>query len=355
MNKKIKGFDGVRGLAVISVVLTHTGFWTYLVDRNYLDEALLPLLYGATAVQVFFILSGFLITLLLINEYEKTGTVSIKKFIIRRTLRIFPLYILFLIIATLLHVFGRNVTSWSSLFYAYLYIYNFVPTKIYTFFLGHTWSLAVEEHFYIIWPIVYFIFRKMTKILVFLIIISILASIVVYYQLYLTELSNKYFINRWSFIAGYDIALGCMGAIIMRSSSYMIYLNILFKKNIIFIFGMLVYISSVFLYGNYWFVDKVLSGYVRSIGILIMIIWLFSNQDGFIVKVLEFSPLKYIGLISYGIYMYQGLFLATGPYRDPSQSWPLDPSIGIILVVISAPLSYQYFEKPFLRLKHFYR
>jgi peptidoglycan/LPS O-acetylase OafA/YrhL len=118
---------------------------------------------------------------------------------------------------------------------------------------------------------------------------------------------------------------------------------------------MLVYISSVFLYGNYWFVDKVLSGYVRSIGILIMIIWLFSNQDGFIVKVLEFSPLKYIGLISYGIYMYQGLFLATGPYRDPSQSWPLDPSIGIILVVISAPLSYQYFEKPFLRLKHFYR
>ncbi|MEQ1527890.1 MAG: hypothetical protein ABL925_01135, partial [Methylococcales bacterium] len=93
-------------------------------------------------------------------------------------------------------------------------------------------------------------------------------------------------------------------------------------------------------------------GYIRSAGILILIVWIFLNQDKFLVKLLEFSPLKYIGVFSYGIYIYQGLFLATGPNRMPLSSWPPDQSIGIVLLFISAPLSYHFYEKPFLRLKH---
>jgi hypothetical protein len=75
---------------------------------------------------------------------------------------------------------------------------------------------------------------------------------------------------------------------------------------------------------------------------------------GRLVKLLEVRPLKYIGVISYGIYMYQGLFLSTGPNRNPEQTWPPSQEIGFVLLLLSAPLSYHYFEKPFLRLKDRY-
>ena len=92
----------------------------------------------------------------------------------------------------------------------------------------------------------------------------------------------------------------------------------------------------------------------EPIGIAIAISWLYFNQVSRLVNLLEMRPLKYIGVISYGIYMYQRLFLSTGPYRSVTQTWPPSQEIGLLLLLLSAPLSYHYFEKPFLRLKERY-
>ena len=152
---RINGFDGVRGLSAIAVVLSHLHVYQWLEDRGLLSPAITPMLTGTTGVQAFFILSGYLITHLLIGEIDHTGTVSIKKFYIRRTLRIFPLHVLFLALATVIYALDPRVTTMPSLLYAAGYAYNFVPIGIYTPFLGHTWSLAVEEHFYLLWPFLF--------------------------------------------------------------------------------------------------------------------------------------------------------------------------------------------------------
>lgn len=349
---KIKGFDGIRGLAVISVVLTHLNAWEYL-EHHGLKSSFVPMINGSTGVQWFFVLSGFLITTLLISEHRATGRVSIRNFIMRRTLRIFPLYILFLFLATVLHVIGNKVTSWDSLLYAYLYIYNFVPGDIYTSFIGHTWSLAVEEHFYIIWPSLFLLMFAHNRSRMILLLCSYIpASLLLHYALINSLFNANYFVGRWTFVAGYNIAAGCLAAMLVHNESSASWARPLFRNHFLMIAGILLYANAFYLHTGSWFVDAIVGQYVRLAGIVLMILWLFLNQESFLAKLLEFPMLRYIGIISYGIYMYQGLFLATGPQRDPSQDWPPDQSIGFVLLVIAAPLSYHYFEKPFLLLKH---
>lgn len=352
MNRSIKGFDGIRALAVISVVAGHLHVWTKLEENGLLSKGLVPLLSGSTGVQAFFILSGFLITLLLIKEHAASGKISIKNFIVRRSLRIFPLYILFLLLASIINAVGNHVTTWQSLSYAYLYVYNFVPKELYTGFLGHTWSLAVEEHFYLGWPLMFFVLFARSRMLIILsLVLFIAGSMISYYELIRTGVSEDYFVDRWSFVAGYNIAVGCLAALILESGDNTEKYKQLFAKPIFMGLGFLLFINTLYVDSGSWFLDNIVSAYIRSAGIVFMLVWLYLNQNSIQVKWLEWPPLKYIGLISYGIYMYQGLFIANGPNRDPSSSWPLDQSIGLVLLIISAPLSYHYFEKPFLRLK----
>lgn len=352
MERYIKGFDGIRAIAVLSVIATHMNVWAFLENNETLNTSFLPLVSGYTGVQVFFVLSGFLITSLLISEHQSTGTISVKKFIIRRTLRIFPLYIFFLIIATSIHSIGQNVTTWDSLIYAYLYIYNFVPTDLYTSFLGHTWSLAVEEHFYIVFPSIFLLlFSKRRSILLLLLTLFLVGSLLLYYLLINSDYSNTHFVDRWSFIIGYNIAAGCLGALVLHTGKFQKPLKIMLGHPIGLGLGLAIFANTLYLHSGYWFIDHVFTTYLRAGGILILILWVYVNQTSKVVQFLEWQPLKYIGVISYGIYIYQGLFLATGPDRDPSQDWPLDQSIGLFLLIICAPLSYHFFERPFLKLK----
>jgi len=355
MHRTIKGLDGIRGLAVIAVVLTHLGVFGALLDLKLLPPALMPMIHGGTGVQAFFVLSGFLITTLLIKEYNNTGSISIRHFILRRTLRIFPLYILFLIVVTLLHLVAPNITTWDSLFYAYIYSYNFIPTGIYTSLIGHTWSLAVEEHFYLVWPTVFLLLFGQYRLALLGLVLTFIVSAPLL-QLYLvrTGLAAGYFVGRWTFIAGYAIALGCLAAILIGSQQTAQPARRFAEHPASLAFAALLYANSLYLTGDSWFLQNIGGNFLRTIGIALALAWLYFNQGSRLVSALEFPPLKYIGLISYGIYMYQGLFLDTGPERIPGQIWPPGPGVGLLLLVLVAPLSYQYFEKPFLRLKSRY-
>lgn len=355
MHRTIKGFDGIRGLAVIAVVLTHLGFYTTLTELNLLPQSFVPMINGSTGVHAFFVLSGFLITTLLINEFNANGTISIKNFIVRRTFRIFPLYILFLIVITLLHVFGQNVTTWKSLTYAYVYAYNFVPTWLYSNVLGHTWSLAVEEHFYIVWPSVFMMLFSKHRFALIGLIVTFIASVpVIQFFLINSGIATGYFVERWSFISGSSIAIGCLVAILIGSEQTARQTRRFAQHPASLMIGALLYANSLYLTIDSWFALNLVTGYLRSVGIAIVIAWLYFNQVGRLVNLLEVRSLKYIGVISYGIYMFQGLFLGTGPYRNPEQTWPPSQEIGFVLLLLAAPLSYHYFERPFLRLKESY-
>lgn len=355
VHRTIKGFDGIRALAVIAVVLTHLGVFSYFVERQWLPEAFVPLIHGGTGVQVFFVLSGFLITSLLVEEFQRTGRVSVRNFIIRRTLRIFPLYVLFMVLATLLHVFGNNVTTWRSLFYVYAYSYNFVPVEAYTTFMGHTWSLAVEEHFYLVWPTLFLLlFGRARPVLVGLLVLFIASVPLLHVALVKSGLFAGYFVSRWSFIAGSSIAVGCLAALLLTGARTAARMRRVAGAPAGFLLGAFLYANTLYLSSDSWFVTHVLMSYLRTFGIALLITWLYINQSSSLARFLELRPLKYIGLISYGIYIFQGLFLDTGPERDAAQSWPPSPEVGLMLLIVIAPLSYHYFERPFLRLKSRY-
>lgn len=348
MTNKILGFDGIRGLAVLSVVLTHLHIFKRIQDKGLLSTKIVQSIDGSAGVQAFFILSGFLITYLLIKESSKNGHISIVNFYIRRTLRIFPLYFFILLLITIIHIFGDQVTNWKSISFATLYSYNFIPKPWYSGVLGHTWSLAVEEHFYFIWPFVYisagFKSRKLLLILIGFSTISFLLNMYLNQQEWI---KTNFFIGRWSFIAGFNIAFGCIFSILIFGSYKTSVVKKYLSNFIVLCIGIILWFSSLWLPDVISYIVK----YTRGLGLAITISWIYLNQGSFITRTLEFRPLKYIGMISYGIYMYQGFFLSTGPYRATTQSWPPNQYIGLLLLIIVAPISYHFFEKPITNMK----
>ena len=345
---RIPGLDGIRALAALSVVFTHLSIYKTLQDNGILSASVINSINGAAGVQAFFVLSGFLITHLLISEYEKYGNISLYNFYIRRSLRIFPLYFLVLMLVCLAQYFGEQVANSKSILFATFYSYNFIPKAWYSGVLGHTWSLAVEEHFYLVWPFIFISlapkFRNLARVLATFFIVSFFIALMLSNWQWLNE---TFFVKRWSFIAGANIAIGALLAMLLSGEDSNCRIKTLSSTSVALFFGVMLIFSEVWLKGtNYFFTQ-----YLRAMGFAVLVGWLFLNQNSFITRSLEIAPLSYLGKISYGIYMYQGFFLSTGPYRATSQTWPPEQNIGLILLIIVAPLSYKYFEKPMLNMK----
>jgi peptidoglycan/LPS O-acetylase OafA/YrhL len=348
MKNKILGLDGIRALAVITVVLTHLGIYNHFTSRGWVSPEYLIPFSGSVGVTVFFVLSGFLITTLLVKEYDANGRISIKDFYIRRTLRIFPLYFTVVGLTTLFSYLGYVNIKIESFYYAFTYTYNFVPREYYSPLLGHTWSLAVEEHFYLVWPIIFSLFfGRKTKFLVLLSIVCIL--LFSYFQDFLFSSHAKFFfIERWTITAGTAIFIGAIMALFLESGKYKATMRILMGHNITLLFGIFAYLHTI-IFGVMSYNGLRMN--IIAVGAVLIIAWISLNQKSLLAKALSFPPLRYIGVISYGVYMWQGFFLSTGPARSASALWPLPSTTGLILLILVAPLSYHCIEKPILRFK----
>src|SRR6185437_11902421 len=139
--KHLPSLDGLRGISIIMVIISHVLLGT--VYKNYVE--------GAVGVGTFFVISGFLITTLLLKEKIKNGKISLKKFYIRRALRILPVAYLYLIVLKLLTFFLKFKVSTIGLLGAAFYVMNF---STYEWPYYHFWTLSIEEQFYIIFPII---------------------------------------------------------------------------------------------------------------------------------------------------------------------------------------------------------
>ena len=341
---KIKGLDGIRAIAVILVIVSHLGIYPKLTELGLWRPAFLPLFSGLSGVHVFFVLSGFLITYLLVVEHVSTGQISLKDFYIRRALRILPLYLLVVTLVAVMELVGQAGTKPISFLYAFTFTYNMMPKEAYSPILGHTWSLAVEEHFYLVWPLCFSLLFMQRKVLL-LIICSLVVLASIWLQIAIEPLRNNYFVERWSLPAGSSIAIGALAALALGICKMP--LGHTLSGPFGLVFSGLLYFHSLALDELPWGI----SGQLRALGVAFLLLWIFSNQTSFLVRALEFRPLAYIGIISYGLYMWQGFFLSTGPGRGVSQTWPPASATGLVLLLLVAPLSYHAFEKPLLRIK----
>ncbi|MGX9392575.1 acyltransferase family protein [Nitrobacteraceae bacterium UC4446_H13] len=325
--KEIFGFDALRAFSVILVITSHIGiieaatspFWVRFFS-----------VFNATyGVKTFFVLSGFLITTLMIKEDRTHGGVNVLNFMARRALRILPLYFLILSFIAMLIYLGIAQSSWSAMLFGALYIFNFIPKALSVNYMSHLWSLAVEEQFYLLWPLVFSLWIERKAVLI-LICCTVIAACWMTLGANYGDISHRFFTDRWTIPAIYPISIGammalCLGPWMKRVPAAVLALTLIATP-------LFVEHSNLLEIAN-------------TFGIGLLVAWIYLNQDRAIVQSLEWFPLKYIGMISYGLYMWQGLWTGNGPYRV-IPGFPLEPHIGALVTLPCAIASFHLFERP---------
>ena len=362
--------DSLRFLAFLLVFLQH-GFrnaFKPFDGQHYFLDRIISFFFsgGATGVQIFFVLSGFLITYLLLNENKKAGNINLKKFYIRRTLRIWPLYFATVIFAFLIYPYIKSMIGihsdlCSRPWYYFTFLANFDSIYISQHCPGQSamtqsivWSVAIEEQFYIFWPILFILMPPSKHWLVFpFVIISCLAFRIAHVE---TEGKILYF---HTFAVMGDLAIGGLFAYLsMHSKKFLVWLQQLPKKTILFFY--------LFIFFCYFFQDIIFSlpGSVVYGRMIFDIFWAFiiieqcfaKNNLFALGKNKQFSNL---GKVSYGLYMLHpiGILITDISFRvlniNTSSSLTLIV-MGVISLIISimiARLSYKWFETPFLKFK----
>lgn len=345
----IRGFDGLRAVSILMVVMNHAGIYECLPDDPFVKERVWHLFSGATGVFFFFAISGFLITTLLLNEKEKYGKINIPHFFIRRFLRLLPPVLVFYIVIIVFSVSGHIAVNGLAFTASLFYIYNYMPQKYNVTELTHTWSLGVEEQFYLLWPFL-LARKKLNFIFSFCVIIILLGAVAVFvYPLISFDtgektvfLSNAFRPERWFIPAFTPIMAGAAVAM----------LGFYYKEKLSGFLGSInnVLLSVVLFLSPLYLPDTILPLYfiLQSLGVGLFLGWIFFRGENTFVQLLEWKPISFTGKISYGIYIWQGLFLRTGP---GSEWWPQQFPQNVVITISVALTSYFILERPVLEWK----
>jgi peptidoglycan/LPS O-acetylase OafA/YrhL len=313
--KRIPSLDGLRAISISLVVAGHWAFTHY--------GSQLGLYYAHLGVKVFFVISGYLITTLLIKEHSRTSTISLGDFYVRRAYRILPAAMAFMLTVFVLY---WSQLRWYHIAAAVVYLANFDPLR--PWFLGHLWSLSVEEQFYFLWPSV---LRRWYQHR-----IKILAAVVLFapiYRLVCYALKlQQAAVETFPAVAD-SLAAGCLLAILApRIPKIKPWLGVLMLFPIVLVpmYPPVTRMHTVVLLFFLWPLML-----LSIAGVLVHVV-----QTPY--RLLNLGPVVWLGKISYSLYLWQQLF-AANPHARP---WYF-----LLFAVGLACLSYYLVEQPMLRLR----
>ncbi|MBP6455820.1 MAG: acyltransferase [Chitinophagaceae bacterium] len=322
----IAGLDSIRFFSFLSVYLYHK----------------FPAIfhYGYLGVDVFFILSSFLLSYLALNEIKLTGSFSRKLFFVRRTLRIWPLYFAiiifcFFVLPCFKDFFSIELSLPKNKIMWFLFLGNY-DSYNYIFALKFLWSIAVEEQFYLFFLVLSFGFKKYFKFIPFILILFfiIYSFIVINFSISYYEKMAYYFIN---------FSMGIMLAYITFYKKW--------NFNKIFLSIFLIASLSIILIDRIYFNDffyKSILIYCFTCSIA-AIIYCFIKLK--LQKLIFFKLTEYLGKYTYGLYIFHGFILSFPLLKKLKLNPVLEVSIDLCLIFLIAFISYQLFEKHFLKLK----
>jgi peptidoglycan/LPS O-acetylase OafA/YrhL len=342
-----KGLNGIRAIAALSVVIAHTGQYLYLFGLQ-------PSLYyqrhwQSYSVTLFFVLSGFLITYLLLEEKSRTATVSLKSFYLRRILRIWPLYYLIVSVTVVFSFLAPGLTipeipSTPLTLYAFLLANVASLTISVVTPLSPLWSIGVEEQFYALWPV---IIKKSTNALWAL--VGVIAAYLAVKAAF--ALSGFQAINALIAETRIDcMAIGGIGAVILREKWKI--LPYLYSKT-----------AQVICWGIFFYSCLAKPIHIKSsidhelYAVLFVIILLNVSTNKNTMVNLEKPVFDFLGKISYGLYVYHVLVIfllrfVMKPFVSESPAFYALVYAAVVAVTIATSyLSYRYFELPFLKVK----
>jgi peptidoglycan/LPS O-acetylase OafA/YrhL len=332
MNNRLGGLDGLRALSVIWVLLIHSahlpGFptWTWL---RRLAGA------GGNGVLIFFVISGFLITWLLLNEESKHGSFSLGQFYFRRAMRILPPAFAYLLGLSLLGLAKPGEVLACTLFVRNLGWFTDGGHSL----TGHFWSLSVEEQFYLLWP---FLMQRLPVRWRIPVTAGLCLAAPVWRQVNMWTIGGDHL--NWSRLDfRYDYLLwGVLLALVQRAPEYRKALGLATRH------GTLGFGAGAGLLGVFWLGNLRLPGYVLAflptvVTILVsyLILLLVEERSKLVSRIFAWGPAVWLGRLSYSLYLWHELFCF-------QTQWPSLRHCGLALALslLAAVMSYYLIEKP---------
>lgn len=333
----IVSLDGIRAVAVTLVIYYH------------LDIS--PFFDGPSGVLIFFTLSGFLITWLLLKEYDRTGEISFQGFYKRRSLRIFPAFYCFWIFVIVTDTLRGKTIQWAQAWSSFFYVSNYHHAiwRPQPDYIMHTWSLGVEEQFYLLWPAVFlfWIKRGPRKLMYFL--CTVIVSIWIYRPVHWLLLHNKNYLS-YAFDARADALLvGCLLAVLLARRTSWQHLKPIFAMSpttMALAFAALVWCNHA-LGNSFRFTIGLTLQAIVSAGWIGQLI--YNSDTSYIGRALNTRVAKYVGTISYPLYLYGSVGATTSKYFHFLGFKLMFAALGAVAI---ASVSYWCIERPFLRLKN---
>ena len=331
--------DGLRAIAVISVIFYHA-------DNSINNLKILS--GGFVGVDIFFVISGFLITSIILKELNNTGSFSFKDFYKRRIKRIIPVLLLVFVTTFpfiwLFFIPSSFIDFSKSLFSSLFFVSNhhfYLSGELYDTEnsllkpLLHTWSLSIEEQYYIIFPLVFTVVFKffknhLLKVFVLLFLISFLSMIYIFQKN--ESLAFFSFFTRF-----WELLLGSITAILYTQKKKITN----FHHNIYSILGLIMIIFSIFFYN-----DSTKSPYIPTLLPVLgtSLIIYFNNENGFVYKILSLKYLVFLGLLSYSLYLWHYPVFSIGRTTEFFGDG-VSKKLFLITFVLSL-ISYYMVEKP---------
>ncbi|TNJ40972.1 acyltransferase [Phaeobacter sp. B1627] len=341
---RFSALDGLRALAILMVLIHHSPLAT--------TEGMLSR--GHLGVDLFFVLSGFLITTLLLRERARTGRISLRGFYWRRILRILPLYYLLVTGVGGYFVLIREMPGAAALWPGYyLFLANFLTDHIPTLF--PTWSLSVEEQFYLIWPVlmVWLPPRFWGPVLVGGVVLNVVAATGALEVVGMSAFELGPFRIRLPDATYAPILLGGGLAVVLHDArGFEILWRVFSGRGMAVVLlagvgGLAAVLPQVLTGLPYLLVHLAMTGLLAT---------LVLREDGWMHPLLRLAPLVRIGRVSYGIYLLHLLVLHVVSLLAAHGGPAPDTMMFVLLywggTMMLAELSFRYYESPFLRLRH---
>jgi peptidoglycan/LPS O-acetylase OafA/YrhL len=333
----LPGLNGARAIAALLVIFHH---WTPLLHSNSPFVGLFP---GPYAVIFFFVLSGFLITTLLLREEEREGSVNIRAFWARRLCRILPaFYVCLTLQAILIQSLPPDIIA------SFAYVSNYYQAMRgwgYSV-VEHSWSLSVEEQFYFLWPMAFLFFAGNRKVFKRSLLAGIVAVEVARFagNHFGIPLLYRYFAFEFRCDA---LMIGCYMAIKLKELAEVPkwMLNPALGAGLVVLFPLL-----MFPFKNRLLVDKVIAPFGYSLGAYasaVLIIQIVAYAPRFLTN----PVMNYLGSLSYSIYLYHVMLLDLTSHLLGQVNTAAVVGLYVLGTIAAASLSHHLIEKPFMKLR----
>ncbi|MFM7022064.1 MAG: acyltransferase family protein [Flavobacteriales bacterium] len=349
MKNYLPSLNGIRAISILLVISNHLFSQHYDGNPYLTSNRILQLLTtifidGQLGVNMFFVLSGFLITTLLLEEEQLSGTISIKDFYVRRMRRIFPAYYFLLLVYFVLRVVTYLTFPFIWISYQ-SWITSLTFTKYFNYgrdsYTGHLWSLAVEMHFYILWPLIFkwgSAWRK--KILIGVVLL------LPFLRLYLWYNPNEW-MQPLSIFTRFDaLVIGCLFAV--YKTQIWGWMNN-YQNTVFFLSLMCLTFMSYFstlpyaLEAPFCSIDQSVGstrGTIANVAMGCILLYSLMHTKGWWYQLLNSKIMIHLGVLSFSLYLWQQLFLSSNDY------WINIFPVNIALIYLTALFSYHFIEKP---------